>query len=115
MDVVEFLRQISGQAPVAIAGEEQSGASSEYALVGGHPLHSYAMRNGQRLFRDAALRRPHAFGTQPENFLMQIQTARKLLTRIFRMPKPVLGQRQSRRRYRPRTGIAYQGQDRVIE
>ena len=76
---------------------------------------AHAMRDGQHFFRDAALRRPNALGTQPEDFLVQIETAGELFARVFGMAKPALRQRQSRRRHRSYTRIAHQRQNRVIE
>ena len=70
MDVVELLRGAFRQPAVAVASEERSGAASEHAFIGGHPLDSETVGDGQHLFGDASFRRPHALGTHPEHLLV---------------------------------------------
>ena len=115
MDVVKLLRQMSRQASISVAREEQSRAASQHAFVGRHPLDAQVMGDCQRFVRYAAFRRPHALGTQSKDFLVQIKSALQLLPRIFRMAKSVLRQGQARGRHRPGIRIAHQWQNRVIE
>ena len=75
VNVVKPLREMRGQTAVAIALKKDSGAASEHALVGGHPFNTEAVRDRQRLFRNAALRRPNALRTHSKYLLMKIERA----------------------------------------
>ncbi len=90
MDVVKFLGQVRRQAPVAVAGEKRSTASSQHAFIGGHPLHANAVRDGQHFLGDAALGRPDSLWTDAENFFVQVEPASQLLAGVFGMAKSIL-------------------------
>src|SRR5579864_8410893 len=69
MDVVEFLGWSFRETTATVAPKECARTTPQYSFVGRHPLDAHAVRNCQHFFRDASLGGPHAFGTQPENFL----------------------------------------------
>src|SRR6266481_8257978 len=59
MNRVEPLRPIRIQVTISVAREIYPQTPSQNAFVGRHPLHSKPMRNRQRLFGNATLRRPY--------------------------------------------------------
>ncbi len=115
VNVVEPLREMRRQPAVSVALKEHPCAAAEHSFVGGHPLDAEAVGNRQRLFRDAALRRPNAPRTHPKYLLMKVERTHQLLARVFGMAKPVLRQGQTRRRNRARVGVADQRKNRMIK
>src|SRR5258708_2490897 len=97
MNIVKLLSKMRGQAAGVVAAKECAGASPQHAFVGSHPLDTEAVGDSQHFLGDAAFRRPYAFGAEAENFLMQIEAAGELLTRVFGMAEAALRQRQTRR------------------
>src|SRR5215467_13026905 len=65
--------------------------------------------------RNASLRRPDTLRPHAEDSLMQIKPALQLLSRILRMSKPILRQRQPWRRNPAFVRVTDQRQDRMIK
>ena len=95
MNVVKLLGVLQGKAAGTVAGKVDSEGATEDTFIGGHPLHSQILGDGQNFFGDAAFRRPHTDWTNAENLLVQIKPAFELLAGIFAMEKTVLRQGQS--------------------
>jgi hypothetical protein len=72
VNVVEFFREMRGQAAIAVASEEQPCSAAEDALVGRHPLNAETVGNRQYFFGDASFRRPDALRANSKNTLMKI-------------------------------------------
>src|SRR5258706_998671 len=92
VNVMKLLRKMTGKAAIAVALEEHTGAATEHTFVGGHPLDTETVCDGQRLFRDAAFRRPHALRPHSEDLLVKIESAHELLARVLGVAKAVLRQ-----------------------
>ena len=87
------------QTAIAFAGKRNAEGSPEDFFIGGHPLHTQVLSDGQNFFGNAAFGRPHPPRTDAEDLLVQIEAALKLRTSIFGMTKTILRQRESRSGY----------------
>ena len=116
MDVVELLRQMSRQAPAAVAREEQSRAAPQHAFVGRHPLDAHAVRDGQRLVRNAAFRRPYALRDAVRKLFRADRVRASSCSRASSgWRNRFCGRGKPRRRHRAGIRVAHQRQNRVIE
>ena len=89
------MSQVAVQTAISVTLEVQAETTTQHTFVCGHPIHSEAMRDGQRFFRDAAFRGPDSDRSLTENLFVKIEAAQQLFARVFRVTVTILGQRQA--------------------
>ena len=94
---VQLMRQVGIQPAIAVAREIRAERPAQYTFVGGHPLNSEFVRDGEHFLRNAAFRWPNALGPHAKYALVEIEPAPQLFASIVRMAIAVLRQRQPRR------------------
>ena len=115
IDGVKLLSQMVCEKPISVAREKQARASSQNAFVGRHPAHAQAVGDGDRLVGDAAFRRPHPMGANAKDLFVQVEPARDLVPRIFRVAEAVLRQGQAGTGDGPHIGVTEQGQNGMVK
>src|SRR6266851_165977 len=76
---------IRREATASIARKVDALTSSEDPLISSHPLNSKAVRNGNDFVGNTTFRWPHPSRSHSENFLVQVESAEKLLAGILGM------------------------------
>src|SRR3974377_180227 len=83
IDVVELVRSVAVQPAAAIAAEMVVQGPAKDSFIGCHPANTLFRGDGNRFFRDTALRRPQSLGADAEVQLVRLQRAAYLFAGVL--------------------------------